>query len=54
MENPQIVFTKVNTAELSDAGDRNVYDGEVKVKTVISTISCGTEREKSGVTLHLS
>ena len=44
MKNPKIVFTKVNTAELSDAGDRSVYDDEVKVKTAISTISCGTER----------
>ncbi len=44
MKNPQIVFTKVNTAELLDTDDREVSGYEVKVKTVISTISSGTER----------
>ena len=44
MNNPQIVFTKLNTAELLDAKDRDVSDNEVKVKTVISTISSGTEK----------
>ena len=44
MNNQQIVFTKLNTAELLDAEDRNISDDEVRVKTVISTISSGTER----------
>lgn len=44
MKNPQIVFTNVNTAELLDTEDRNISENEVKVKTIISTISPGTER----------
>lgn len=44
MKNPQIVFTKPNTAELLDTGDRAVRENEVKVRTVVSTISSGTER----------
>ncbi len=44
MKSPQIIFTKVNTAELLETEDREVRDNEVKVKTIISTISCGTER----------
>lgn len=44
MKNPQIVFTKKNTAELMEAGDREVQVHEVSVRTVISTISPGTER----------
>lgn len=44
MKSPQIVFTNVNTAELLDTEVRDVSENEVKVKTVISTISSGTER----------
>lgn len=44
MKNPQIVFTKVNTAEWKEAQDREPGDSEVRVKTAVSTISCGTER----------
>ena len=44
MRNLQIVFTKKNTAELLDTEDRSVSAHEVKVKTVISTLSAGTER----------
>ena len=44
MENKQIVFTKVNTAELLPAQVREPADTEVVVETVFSTISCGTER----------
>lgn len=44
MKSPQIVFTNVNTAELLDTEVRNVSENEVKVKTIISTISSGTER----------
>ncbi|MBE7023139.1 MAG: zinc-binding alcohol dehydrogenase [Ruminococcaceae bacterium] len=40
----QIVFTKVNTAELLDVDERMPESGEVKVKTFFSTVSCGTER----------
>lgn len=44
MKNPQIIFTGINTAELSYMGDRAVSENEVKVKTAVSTISSGTER----------
>ncbi len=40
----QIVFTEINTARLIDVPERLPATGEVKVKTYVSTISCGTER----------
>lgn len=40
----QIVFTKKNTAELLDEEVRDLMPNEVKVRTTISTLSCGTER----------
>ena len=40
----QIVFTKKNTAELLDVEVREPRANEVMVKTMVSTISCGTER----------
>lgn len=43
-ENTQIVFTKINKAELINCEDRNIRENEVRVKTVVSTISPGTER----------
>ena len=44
MTNPNIVFTKVNTAEVVDRPMPEVGDGEVLVKLVRSCISSGTER----------
>lgn len=44
MKNRQIVFTKVNTAELLETEEQSISDNEVKVRTIISTISSGTER----------
>jgi len=44
MENKQIVFTKVNTAELLDVEYAEPLANEVVVKTEFSTISCGTEK----------
>ena len=44
MKNRQIVFTKVNTAELLETEEQSIADNEVKVRTIISTISSGTER----------
>lgn len=40
----QILFTKVNTAELIPLEVRQCGDDEVVVKTEFSTISCGTEK----------
>ena len=40
----QIVFTRPNTAEFLDREIPAVGAGQVAVKTVISSISCGTER----------
>ncbi len=40
----QIVFTRLNTAELLEVPRRLPGDNEVCVKTMVSTISCGTER----------
>ena len=54
MKNPQIVFTNVNTAELLDTEDRNISENEVKVKTIISTISPGTERANITGDLNVS
>ena len=44
MTNPNIVFTKLNTAEVVDRPMPKVKDGEVLVKLVRSCISSGTER----------
>ena len=44
MKTKQIVFTKVNTAELLDIECGKVGENQVKVKTAVSAISCGTER----------
>ena len=44
MKNKQILFTAVNTVELVERPLREPADGEVLVKTAVSTISCGTER----------
>jgi len=47
IEIKQIVFTKINVAELIDMGEYDldsIGDNEVAVKTVFSTISCGTEK----------
>lgn len=40
----QIVFTEVNRAEFLDVEDLQLYDDCIKVKTVVSTISNGTEK----------
>lgn len=44
MKNKMIVFTGVNKAELLDCDVRALQDGDVLVETVVSTISCGTEK----------
>ncbi len=44
MKNQQILFTKVNVAELLDVPVRKPAANEVVVQTSFSTISCGTER----------
>lgn len=44
MKCKQIVFAEVNKAELWDTEFCEPKDNEVTVKTVVSTISCGTER----------
>lgn len=40
----QILFTGLNKAELVDIPEEALGENSVKVKTVISSISCGTER----------
>ena len=40
----QILFTRLNTAELLDVPDAALPAGGVRVRTAFSTISCGTER----------
>lgn len=40
----QIVFTKINTAELLDVPVVSPSDRQVLVRTACSTVSCGTER----------
>ena len=40
----QIVFTKVNTAELLDVESQTLGENQVRVKTMFSTISNGTEK----------
>lgn len=42
--NKQIVFTKVNTAELLDVEYTKPLSEQVVVKTAFSTVSCGTEK----------
>lgn len=45
MENKAIIFTEPNTAKLVDKGEIPKVDGRfVKVKTMFSTVSCGTEK----------
>ena len=44
MKNKQIVFTKINTAELVEKEYGEPKNNEVVVETVFSSISCGTER----------
>lgn len=45
MENKAIVFTGINKAELVDKGQvRDLQADEVKVRTLFSTVSCGTEK----------
>jgi threonine dehydrogenase-like Zn-dependent dehydrogenase len=45
MENKAIIFTAPNTAKIVDKGPIPALAGkDVKVKTVFSTISCGTEK----------
>ena len=41
----QIVFTKPNTAELLEKPLQELEANQVAVKTVVSTISCGTEKK---------
>ncbi|MBQ4145507.1 MAG: hypothetical protein IJD36_02655, partial [Clostridia bacterium] len=42
--NTQIVFTQKNKAELIDVPLSELRDDEVRMETVISSISCGTEK----------
>lgn len=49
-----IVFAKKDTAELLETDVRELRDNEVKVKTVISTISCGTEKANITGDLNVS
>lgn len=44
MKNKQIVFTKINIAELLEVEYRAPSATEVVVETAFSTVSCGTER----------
>lgn len=44
MKNRQIVFTKVNTAELVEREYTEPTANEIAVKTTFSSISCGTEK----------
>jgi len=44
MSQKQIVFTKLNTAELLDVDVNPLNDNMVRVKTYFSSISCGTEK----------
>ena len=49
-----IVFTKKNTAELIETDVPQLGNNDVKVKTVISTISCGTEKANISGNLNVS
>lgn len=44
MKNKQIIFTKVNTAELCEIETNEPSDNQLVVETVFSAISCGTEK----------
>ena len=44
MQCKQIVFTEINTAELLTVDAKEPSPNEVMVETMVSTISCGTER----------
>lgn len=44
MKNPSIVFTKINTAELIDKEPHAFGADSVRIKTVMTTVSPGTER----------
>ena len=45
MKNRGIIFTDVNKAELVDKGELPILkENDVKVKTLFSTVSCGTEK----------
>ena len=44
MNNPRIVFTAVNRAELLDSDMPPLEPDQLRVRTAVSTISCGTER----------
>lgn len=44
MDNKQVVFTKINTAEFLDSEKKEPGENEVCVKTEFSTISPGTEK----------
>ena len=42
--NKQILFTEINTAALVEVEEKAVSENDVVVKTMYSSISCGTER----------
>ena len=45
MKNRAIIFTEPNTAKLMDKGEiPELKENEVRVKTMFSTVSCGTEK----------
>ena len=45
MKNKSIVFTEVNTAKLMEDGELpKLGENDVKIKTLFSTVSCGTEK----------
>ena len=54
MKNMQIVFTKINKAELINCEDRDIRENEVRVKIVVSTTSPGTERANITGDLNVS
>ncbi len=54
MKNKQIVFTKINTAELLDIEYQAPKPHEVVVETAISAISCGTEKANITGDPHIS
>ncbi len=54
MKNSQILFTKVNTAELLEVPVREPGDNEVVVHTCCSTVSAGTEKANITGCPHVS
>ncbi len=54
MKNKQILFTKVNTAELLDTPVRKPESNEVVVRTCYSTVSAGTEKANIMGNPHVS